>query len=123
MKVSVPAPGSTTYTYKPFVASTAARISGFVPSTDGRPYFRRKGTATQLIVNGKPFLSLSGQLENNTISYSRDVDKLDAVLDICQKQNQNTVEIPAQWRALEPQEGKFEFTVVDALITDAGNAT
>ena len=99
-RVTVPALGSTKYAYKPFVPSTNPPISGFRRSQDGRPYFRRQGTATQLMVDGKPLLMLGGQLENNTISYPKDLNQLDAVLDICQKQNQNLVEIPVQWRAL-----------------------
>ena len=84
---------------KPFAAPTPAPISAFTPSSDGRPYFRRQGVATQLVCDGKPFLMLSGQIENNTISYPKELGVIDDVLDICKWQNLNTVEVPIQWRA------------------------
>jgi len=40
------------------------------------PHLRQQGTATQLIVDGKPFLALAGELGNNTatsLDYMRHV--------------------------------------------------
>jgi len=80
------------------------------------PYLRKQGTATQLIIDGKPFLVLAGELGNSSssnVEYMRPIwPKLAAL-------NLNTVLIPVYWELLEPTEGKFDFSLIDALIRDA----
>ena len=92
----------------------------FMPTRGGRqsriPHLRQQGTATQLIVDDKPFLVLAGELGNSTSSsleYMRPIwPKLAAL-------NLNTVLMPVYWELIEPAEGKFDFTLVDGLIQDA----
>jgi beta-galactosidase GanA len=80
------------------------------------PTLRKQGTATQLVVDGKPFLVLAGELGNSSSSsaeYMRPVwPKLAAL-------NLNTVLVPVYWELIEPTEGRYDFTLVDALIQDA----
>jgi len=80
------------------------------------PRLRKQGTATQLIVDDKPFLVLAGELGNSSSSgleYMRPVWPKLAALKL------NTVLIPVYWELIEPVEGKFDFTLVDGLIQDA----
>jgi hypothetical protein len=42
-----------------------ATVQGWAQNTPGMPRLQKQGTATQLIVDGKPFLALSGELANN----------------------------------------------------------
>jgi len=80
------------------------------------PYLRKQGSATQLIVDDKPFLVLGGELGNSSssnIEYMRPIwPKLAAL-------NLNTVLMPVYWELIEPTEGKFDFSLVDGLIQDA----
>ena len=80
------------------------------------PYLRKQGSATQLIVDDKPFLVLGGELGNSSssnIEYMRPIwPKLAAL-------NLNTVLMPVYWELVEPTEGKFDFSLVDGLIQDA----
>ena len=102
------------------VIATAILAAGFAPTCnaqqDRAPHLRQQGTATQLIVDDKPFLVLAGELGNSTSSsleYMRPVwPKLAAL-------NLNTVLIPVYWELLETAEGKFDFTLVDGLIQEA----
>jgi hypothetical protein len=51
------------------LALLAGQANGSPVSTDAAseiPYLRKQGTATQLIVDGRPFLALAGELGNNT---------------------------------------------------------
>jgi beta-galactosidase GanA len=82
------------------------------------PRLRKQGAATQLIVDGRPFLVLGGELGNSSSSsleYMRHIwPKLAAL-------NLNTVLVPVYWELIEPEEGKFDFTLVDGLIQEARN--
>jgi hypothetical protein len=78
---------------------------------------RKQGTATQLIVDGKPFLALAGELSNNSatsLEYMKLVwPRLDAQAKL------NTVLAGVSWAQIEPQEGKFDFSVLDGVIQGA----
>lgn len=82
----------------------------------GIPQLRKHGTATQLVVDGKPFLILGGELGNSSSSsleYMRPIwPKLVSL-------NLNTVLVPVYWELIEPTEGRFDFSLVDGLIQEA----
>jgi hypothetical protein len=80
------------------------------------PYLRQQGTATQLVVDDKPFLVLAGELGNST---SSSLDYMRPIWPRLASLNLNTVLVPIYWELLEPQEGKFDFTLVDGLIREA----
>lgn len=80
------------------------------------PHLSKQGNATQLIVDGKPFLIVGGELNNSTSSsteYMKPIWRL--VTDL----HFNTVLTPLSWDLVEPAEGKFDFTLIDSLIVDA----
>jgi len=70
----------------------------------------------QMIVNGKPFLILGGELGNSATS---DVNEMKGIWQKLQKMNLNTVLAPVYWELMEPVEGNFDFTLVDAMINQA----
>ncbi len=80
------------------------------------PHLEKRGAATQLIVDGKPFLMLSGELHNSSSSsleYMKPIwPKLEAL-------GLNTVVTPLSWELIEPKEGSFDFALVDGLIDQA----
>lgn len=70
----------------------------------------------QLIVDGKPFLILGGELGNSSASDRAWLRPHWARL---KAMHLNTVLAPVSWELIEPQEGKFDFATVDWLIEDA----
>lgn len=80
------------------------------------PHLRKQGSATQLIVDDKPFLVLAGELGNSS---SSDLEYMRPVWPKLAALNLNTVLIPVYWELIEPTEGKFDFTLVDGLIQEA----
>ena len=80
------------------------------------PHLRKQGTATQLIVDGKPFLILGGELGNSTAS---DLDYLRPSWARFRALHLNTILAPVYWERIEPAEGQFDFSLVDGLIEDA----
>ena len=70
----------------------------------------------QLLVDGQPFIALSGELHNSTTgstAYMADVWKRMASL------HMNTVIAPVSWELLEPEEGKFDYSIIDQMIAGA----
>jgi beta-galactosidase GanA len=80
------------------------------------PFLREAVGGTQLVVDGRPALLLGGQLHNSSPSSPAHMlpvwDRL-AGLGI------GTVVGAASWAQVEPVEGSFDFSTVDAQITEA----
>ena len=100
------------------VAVTVTLVLGLVITLTARsqqspPFLAHKGTAKQLMVNGKPFLVLGGELGNSSAS---DLTYMQPEWKKFTAMNLNTILIPVYWELIEPQEGKFNFTLVDSLI-------
>jgi len=88
------------------------------PSADpGIPRLEKRGAATQLIVDGKPFLVLSGEL-SNTISSNLEYMKTVWPI-LAEKVHVNTVLTGMAWAWVEPEEGKYDFSIADAAIENA----
>jgi beta-galactosidase GanA len=80
------------------------------------PHLEKRGTATQLIVDFKPFLVLGGELHNSS---SSSIEYVDPILAKLSSIHLNTVLAAVCWDLVEPEEGKFDFNLVDGLILDA----
>src|SRR5664280_1925239 len=82
----------------------------------GMPHLDKKGNATQFIVDGKPFIALCGELTNNAAT---SLNYMKPIWPALTKSNLNSVIAGVSWAMVEPQEGKFNFEIVDSIITDA----
>ena len=67
-------------------------------------------------VNGKPFFPLGGQSHNSSGYGSADSETAFKAIKLL---HGNSLEIPVYWDKVEPEEGKFDFSTVEALITGA----
>jgi beta-galactosidase GanA len=95
-------------------ALIAVRCYGQAAS--GVPHFQKQGTATQLIVDGAPFLAVTGELGNNT---STSLENMQPIWSKLVAGNLNCVLAAVHWAQLEPTEGHYEFALVDGLIQEA----
>lgn len=77
---------------------------------------QKQGTATQLVVNGSPFLILGGELGNSSAACTQDIERIFPKLE---KMGLNTVLVPAYWDLIEPIEGNFDFTLTDKVLQQA----
>jgi hypothetical protein len=83
------------------------------------PYLEKQGTATRLVVKGKPFLLISGELHNSTCG---GYESMKPVWQNLAKKNLNSVIATVSWELIEPEQGKFNFALVDSMITGARKA-
>lgn len=90
--------------------------SGQRPSPAGTSSLRTEGSAVQLVVDGKPFLILGGEVSNSS---SSSLDYMTKIWTHMQDLHANTVLVPVSWELIEPEEGKFDFSSVDGLIRDS----
>src|ERR1035438_5074801 len=90
-----------------------APISGAPPAQDANlPHLEKRGAVTHLIVDGKPFIILGGQVGNPTGFSGR----MERVWPKFKSLNANTIEFPIYWEQIEPAEGTFDFSDLDKII-------
>ncbi|MGZ3306623.1 MAG: DUF5597 domain-containing protein, partial [Asticcacaulis sp.] len=77
-----------------------------IPGFDGR----------HLVVDGKPYLLLGGELANSSAASRAYMSPNWAKL---RHLHLNTVLMPVSWELIQPQEGRFDFRLVDGLLNDA----
>ncbi len=81
-----------------------------------QPHLRRNGAATQLFVDGRPMLLTAGEVDNSS-GTSR--AWMAPIWEKCAQAKLNTVLAAVPWDLLEPEEGQFDFDVIDGLLEDA----
>jgi hypothetical protein len=85
-------------------------------STSTIPHLEKRGLATQLIVDGRPFLILAGELSN---SASSSMEYMEPYWPKLAAANMNTVLAAVTWELVEPEPGRFDFALVDGAIREA----
>ena len=86
-------------------------MAGDIPKLE-----KNKKGITQLIVDNKPYVMLAGELMNSSAST---LESMAPVWERLKTLNLNTVLLTATWEQLEPEEGTFDFEVIDGLIKEA----
>lgn len=80
------------------------------------PHLEKRGNVTQLIVDGKPYLALAGELHNSSAS---SMEYLRPILPKLKSMNLNTVLAVVSWDQFEPKEGTYDYTLIDGLLKEA----
>ena len=92
----------------------AASISA--AQTTALPQIRPNGATKQLFVDDKPFIMLGGELHNSSAS---SIEYMMPIWDKLAVMHLNTVIGTVSWELIEPDEGKFDFSLVDSQIEEA----
>jgi uncharacterized protein DUF5597/glycosyl hydrolase family 42 (putative beta-galactosidase) len=79
------------------------------------PKIIEKNGRHALLVDGKPFLILGGQVHNSSAWPAM----LPKVWEAAAQLHLNTLEAPLYWEQVEPQPGKYDFSVMDTLLAQA----
>jgi len=79
------------------------------------PRLEQQNNRATLMVDGKPFFLLGAQVDNS----SGWPERLEADWPAAEKMRLNTLEVPVYWEQLEPEKGRFDFSVVDAILQQA----
>lgn len=80
------------------------------------PHIKIENGMGQLIVNGRPFLILGGEVGNSS---SGTAEQADQIIPKLAGMHVNTVLMPVAWEEIEPKEGEFDFSVLDHWIETA----
>src|SRR5262249_19012573 len=67
----------------------------------------------QLVVQGKPFVILGGELGNSSAGTS---EQADSILPAMARMHLNTILMPVAWEEIETTEGGFAFSILDHWI-------
>ena len=93
----------------------AVSLHAQAPVEASLPRIDRSGAHPTLIVDGAPYLMLGAQV-NNSSAFPSTMPQVWSTMDTL---GVNTVEAPVYWEKLEPQEGAFDYSLVDMLLEQA----
>jgi hypothetical protein len=91
-------------------------VRAAAPASPPLPKLEKRGAATQLIIDGQPWLIRGGEVANTA---SSSLPYMDTVWPKLTRLNLNTVLVAVAWAWVEPVEGKFDFALVDGLLAGA----
>jgi len=91
-------------------------IFGYSQSRPSGIILEKNSKQAKLVIEGKPFLILGGELGNSSAS---SVEYLKPYWKHFKQMNLNTVIAPVYWELLEPEENIFDFSLVDSLVNEA----
>ena len=102
-------------TYRAFRAICVACFLGcaFLSNASELPTIAKSATGGQLLVQGKPYLILGGELGNSSAGTAAQAD---SVLPRLARMHLNTVLMPVAWEQIEPTEATYDFTILDHWI-------
>lgn len=80
------------------------------------PQLKREGDITKLYVDGKPFIMVAGELHNSS---SSNLTYLAPIFPKLKEMGLNTAIASIAWEQFEPQEGKFDYSLIDGIIAQA----
>ncbi|MEN6423942.1 MAG: DUF5597 domain-containing protein [Phycisphaerales bacterium] len=80
------------------------------------PYLAKTGDAIQLVVEGQPFVMLAGELHNSSAS---SLAYMEPIWDRLAAMKLNTVLATVSWELVEPEEARFDFSLLDGLLAGA----
>ena len=105
--------------YREFLRFTVVAVVVFalpaVSHAAEAPKLIQKDGRYALIVDGRPYLILGGQIHNS----SAWPIELPQVWESMAALHANTIEAPVYWEQLEPQENRFDFGNVDQVVEGA----
>ena len=81
-----------------------------------QPRLLKHGDGMRVTIDGQPILILGGELSNSAATCTADIDE---VMPRMAKLGLNTVLVPAQWDLTEPEEGNFDFSLIDRTLEKA----
>ena len=80
------------------------------------PHIERKNGHPVLMVKDQPLILIAGEVHN---SDSSSPAYMEHIWDIAGRFGMNALLLPVAWEAVEPEEGTFDFSLPQALITQA----
>jgi len=80
------------------------------------PCLRRTEGRIELMVEGRPFVMLSGEVHNSSAS---SLEYMERSWDRIVSLHCNSAIAPVYWELIEPEEGRFDFRLVEGLIEGA----